>query len=487
MCARQPPQAPPPALRPWRAGDHLGLGFHRAYCPTTLVEPTGRRSPTTCPTAWRPSPGPLRAPVRARRRRPEPGSTCTTSRSAATPAPCRTCRSGTAPSTPCTHSEWDDVENLLREGEPLGVQPEPWTTLVDPAHAASPAGTSRPRSPRGARVRAGPGGDRPPPAHVRHRRRHAVRDRRRCTATCRPTRRCTCPARRSTSSTGATTGASTGTDPASRAGRGEPAIGEATPTYMYEPVAVERMAPSSPCPTGGDAAQPRRPGLLALLDGARRGRTFEEAMEDELAGEDRSRRSRRPTVTTVTTAMAMAGETKSRWRWRGAQAVTTRTTSAGVGTSRSWSGWRRRSDGRRCTSPCSRTCGSPARTYAEVCRFLGVDDGFRPPDLGRAVNRFVGSGPCGSGRCGGRCPRRSHRPRRRPPQCAPRALPTARSSTPCAPGRALRRSAEHSLPTWVATFPSGPRDRGERPLTSSPRWRKVHKRRADQARSTIAS
>jgi hypothetical protein len=33
--------------------------------------------------------------------------------------------------------------------------------------------------------------------------------------------------------------------------------------------------------------------------------------------------------------------------------------------------------------------GSPARTYAEVCRFLGVDDGFRPPDLGRAVNRFV--------------------------------------------------------------------------------------------------
>jgi len=32
---------------------------------------------------------------------------------------------------------------------------------------------------------------------------------------------------------------------------------------------------------------------------------------------------------------------------------------------------------------------SPARVYASVCRFLGVAEGFRPPNLGQAVNRFV--------------------------------------------------------------------------------------------------
>ena len=32
---------------------------------------------------------------------------------------------------------------------------------------------------------------------------------------------------------------------------------------------------------------------------------------------------------------------------------------------------------------------APEATYAEVCGFLGVDGGFRPPRLGERVNRFV--------------------------------------------------------------------------------------------------
>ncbi|MGH8773916.1 MAG: glycosyltransferase family 2 protein [Jiangellaceae bacterium] len=33
--------------------------------------------------------------------------------------------------------DWPRVENLRRQGSPMGVEPEPWTTLVDPADASS--------------------------------------------------------------------------------------------------------------------------------------------------------------------------------------------------------------------------------------------------------------------------------------------------------------------------------------------------------------
>jgi hypothetical protein len=31
----------------------------------------------------------------------------------------------------------------------------------------------------------------------------------------------------------------------------------------------------------------------------------------------------------------------------------------------------------------------PEKVYSDLCRFLGVDDGFRPPDLGRVVNPYL--------------------------------------------------------------------------------------------------
>lgn len=32
---------------------------------------------------------------------------------------------------------------------------------------------------------------------------------------------------------------------------------------------------------------------------------------------------------------------------------------------------------------------TPATVYADACRFLGIDDGFRPENLGRAINAYV--------------------------------------------------------------------------------------------------
>lgn len=34
-------------------------------------------------------------------------------------------------------------------------------------------------------------------------------------------------------------------------------------------------------------------------------------------------------------------------------------------------------------------CARPGDTFAEICRFLGIDDAYRPADLGRPVNQFV--------------------------------------------------------------------------------------------------
>jgi hypothetical protein len=51
---------------------------------------------------------------------------------------------------------------------------------------------------------------------------------------------------------------------------------------------------------------------------------------------------------------------------------------------------------------------SPGPTYAEVCGFLGVDGGFRPPRLGERFNRFVSFRSMrGAGAPGAGCPRRS--------------------------------------------------------------------------------
>jgi Sulfotransferase domain len=140
---------------------------------------------------------------------------------------------------------------------------------------------------------------------------------------------------------------------------GQPAVGEATPTYLAEPNALDRMASTIP-----DAR------LLAVLrdpvDRAyshywmehardRDPRTFEEAIADELTG--------RPG----------APDYLARGRYvRQLEDV-----------------------GARFPRPQLRVVlfddlrDRPHETYAGVCRFLGIDDRFVPPRLGERVNRYV--------------------------------------------------------------------------------------------------
>jgi hypothetical protein len=142
---------------------------------------------------------------------------------------------------------------------------------------------------------------------------------------------------------------------------GQTAIGEATPTYLADPIALDRMAATIP-----DAR------LVAVLrdpiDRAyshywmehardRDPRTFEAAIADELA--------RRP------------GAPASDYLERGRYA-------------------------RQLEQVCERfprrhvhvvllddLRDRPHETYAAACRFLGIDDGFVPPRIGERVNRFV--------------------------------------------------------------------------------------------------
>jgi hypothetical protein len=140
---------------------------------------------------------------------------------------------------------------------------------------------------------------------------------------------------------------------------GQPAVGEATPTYMSDPVALARM---------GEVVPGAR--LLAILrdpvDRAyshywmehvrgRDERTFADAIADEIAG---------------------AGETDYLERGRYAAQL--------EGVVRVFP----RDQVRAVLLDDLRD--RPEATYAEVCRFLGVDDGHRPGRLDARVNRFIG-------------------------------------------------------------------------------------------------
>jgi hypothetical protein len=134
---------------------------------------------------------------------------------------------------------------------------------------------------------------------------------------------------------------------------GQPAVGEATPTYLAEPEALDRMAATIP-----------EARLVAILrDPVERAyshywmehvrgrdeRTFEEAVADD-ASDYLVRGRYLPQLEAVC-------ERFPRERLSVVLLDDLR--------------------------------ASPGPTYAEVCGFLGVDGGFRPPRLGERVNRFV--------------------------------------------------------------------------------------------------
>jgi hypothetical protein len=142
---------------------------------------------------------------------------------------------------------------------------------------------------------------------------------------------------------------------------GQTAIGEATPTYLADPVALDRMAET--IPDARLVAVLRNPVDRAYshywMEHARQRdpRTFEAAIADELEG--------RP------------GAPPSDYLDRGRYA-------------------------HQLEQVCERFPRShvhvvllddlrdrPHETYAATCRFLGIDDGFVPPRLGERVNRFV--------------------------------------------------------------------------------------------------
>ena len=140
---------------------------------------------------------------------------------------------------------------------------------------------------------------------------------------------------------------------------GQPAVGEATPTYLAEPAALDRMASTIP-----DAR------LLAVLRDpvdrayshywmeharARDPRTFEEAIADELAG--------RPGTSDYLARGRYIGQLED---------VCVRFPRAQLR-----------------VVLFDDLRDHPHDTYADVCRFLGIDDRFVPPRLGERVNRYV--------------------------------------------------------------------------------------------------
>jgi Sulfotransferase domain len=142
---------------------------------------------------------------------------------------------------------------------------------------------------------------------------------------------------------------------------GQPAVGEATPTYLAEPVAIDRMAAT--IPGARLVAVIRDPVDRAYshywMERARRRepRTFEEAVADELAGvtvDDRS------DYLGMGRYLAQLEAVCVRFPRHQLDVVV-------------FDDLRDR----------------PDATYAELCRFLAIDDGFTPPHLGDRVNRFV--------------------------------------------------------------------------------------------------
>ena len=140
---------------------------------------------------------------------------------------------------------------------------------------------------------------------------------------------------------------------------GQPAVGEATPTYLAEPVALDRMVSVIP------AAR-----LIAILrdpvDRAyshywmerireREPRTFEEAVDDEIGG-----RANTSDYLARGRYLPQLEQVCQRFERNQLSVVLL--------------------DDLR---------DQPRQTYAAVCQFLGVDDAFAPGRLGDRVNRFV--------------------------------------------------------------------------------------------------
>jgi hypothetical protein len=138
---------------------------------------------------------------------------------------------------------------------------------------------------------------------------------------------------------------------------GQPAIGEATPTYMYEPAAVERIATILP-----------RARLVAMLRNpvdrayshywmeharGRDPRSFEDAVAGELSGDGSGYLARGEYLGQLDRLASAFDASQVH------------------------------------VALLEDLHSSPELTYAAVCRFLDVDDGFRPAELGRSVNRFV--------------------------------------------------------------------------------------------------
>lgn len=163
---------------------------------------------------------------------------------------------------------------------------------------------------------------------------------------------------------------------------GEHAVGEATPSYMYEPVAIERLAET--LPEARLIAILREPVARAYSHywfNRSRGReelSFEEALAAEparLDGSDEEERAR------------------SSYFDRGLYAEQ-------LGRMR-----RRFPDEQIKVVLFEDLVRRPGRVYAEVCEFLGVDSSHEPDLLGRQVNAYFRTRSLGAKRLARRLPR----------------------------------------------------------------------------------
>ncbi len=145
---------------------------------------------------------------------------------------------------------------------------------------------------------------------------------------------------------------------------GQPAIGEATPTYLAEPAALDRMV--STIPEARLIAVLRDPVDRAYshywMEHARgrEPRSFEQAVHDELAGRAGPGRARTADYLARGEYVRQLADVTSRYSRSRLHVVL-------------FDDLRDR----------------PHETYAEVCRFLAIDDGFVPPRIGERVNRYV--------------------------------------------------------------------------------------------------
>ena len=152
---------------------------------------------------------------------------------------------------------------------------------------------------------------------------------------------------------------------------GERAVGEATPSYLFRPDAIERMA--GVVPHARLIALLRHPVERAYShygmnrSQGREPRSFEQAVDDELAGGE--------------TGPAGAGvEGLAPYRYLGPGHYLPQLQEVG------------RHFPRRqlLVVLFDDLCQAPLESYRSVCRFLGIDDTFVPPNLGQPLNVATG-------------------------------------------------------------------------------------------------